>query len=180
MLRSLISQLAHYKMHNKILNDVYDGCQNQRQAVTPTQLLTVLIGLIDDYLDVVITIDAIDEAANVQDSMQTILQLHQARESFREETWKLVEQLFETRSAPRSCACARHGRGERCLRSVLRERGENRGYLGESAAHKSLYENILKRLCSVGFHFRRRGCGVLRADTLPDLASQNDAQGVMV
>lgn len=79
MLRSLISQLSHHKMHNKVLNDTYDGCQNQRQAVTSSQLLAALFDLIDDYLDVVITIDAIDEAANVQDTVETILQVHRQK-----------------------------------------------------------------------------------------------------
>jgi hypothetical protein len=79
MLRSLISQLAFRKERNKVLNDIYDGCRHQRHAVTRAQLLTIMFDLLDDYIDVLISIDGIDEAADVQESMQTILQIHRRK-----------------------------------------------------------------------------------------------------
>lgn len=79
MLRSLISQLALRKEHNKVLSDTYDGCKHQRHVVTRAQLLTIMFDLLDNYIDVLISIDGIDEAADVQDSMQTILQVHRRK-----------------------------------------------------------------------------------------------------
>jgi hypothetical protein len=75
MLKGLISQLSHHKMENKLLNDTYDLCQDKKHALTHSQLLAIFFDLLESYIDVVVSIDAIDEAVNVQESMQTILQI---------------------------------------------------------------------------------------------------------
>ena len=47
--------------------------------MTSAQLLTILFGLVDDYLDVVISIDAVDEAADAQDTVRTIMQIYRRK-----------------------------------------------------------------------------------------------------
>lgn len=75
MIRCLISQLAHRKMDSRVLNETYNGCQDMRRTLTQAQLLSVLFSMIDDYIDVVIIIDAIDEAVDVQNALHVVTQI---------------------------------------------------------------------------------------------------------
>lgn len=75
MIRCLISQLAHRKVDNRVLNDIYGDCQDMRRTITQAQLLSVLFSVLDEYIDVVIIIDALDEAVDIQNAIHVITQI---------------------------------------------------------------------------------------------------------
>lgn len=77
MVRSLIMQLAYSKMKNQALNNIYDECQTGKRAVTQALLMPILIELLTSYRDVVMIIDAIDEAEDTSAALEVITQVHQ-------------------------------------------------------------------------------------------------------
>lgn len=79
MIRALISQMVCRKMNNATLNEIYDACQDKRRTVTQAQLLSLLVDMLADYIDVIITIDAIDEALDVHSALQVVGHIHQRK-----------------------------------------------------------------------------------------------------
>ena len=74
--RSLISQLSSRKPYDQSLNETWKDSRTGKHAITQFMLLGILFSLLEHYIDVVIVVDAIDEAEDPQAVMKVIGQIH--------------------------------------------------------------------------------------------------------